>query len=62
MLLGLGAVGVEVNPPTVAALALGTLAARLGPARVRLHTDAGMALALADVVTRVQAMVADLDS
>jgi len=51
-------IGRQVEP-AVAALVLGTLAARLGPARVRLHTDAGMALALADVARRVQAMVAD---
>lgn len=51
-------IGRQVEP-AVAALLLGTLAARLGPARVRLHTDAGMALALADVARRVRAMVAD---
>jgi hypothetical protein len=45
--------------PTTAALVLGTLAARLGPARVRLHGDAALALALGDVARRVQALIAE---
>jgi hypothetical protein len=38
---------------------LGTLASRLGPARVRLHCDAAAAPALAAVAARVQALVAE---
>lgn len=45
--------------PAVAALVLGTLASRLGPARVRLHAGATMAAALADVAQRVQAVLAE---
>jgi len=44
---------------SIAALVLGTLASRLGPARVRLHCDAAAALALGDVARRVQALIAD---
>lgn len=51
-------VGPQVEPAT-AALVLGTLASRLGPARVRLHGDATTALALADVARRVQALIAE---
>jgi TIR domain len=51
-------IGPQVEP-AVAALVLGTLAARLGPARVRLHTGTSMALALADVAQRMQAKMAD---
>lgn len=51
-------IGPQVEP-AVAALVLGTLAARLGPARVRVHTDADTALVLADVARRVQATMAD---
>ena len=42
----------------IAALVLGTLASRLGPARVRLHCDAAAALALGGVARRVQALIA----
>lgn len=43
--------------PAIAALVLGTLAARLGPARVRLYCDAPTALALDTVARRVQAQI-----
>jgi hypothetical protein len=49
-------IGLRVEP-AVAALVLGTLAARLGPARVRLHADAAMSQALADVARHVQAIM-----
>jgi hypothetical protein len=51
-------VGQGIEPAT-AALVLGTLASRLGPARVRLHCDTPTASALGDVARRVQALVAD---
>lgn len=50
-------VGQQVDP-ALAALVLGTLASRLGPARVRLHGDVGLALALADAARQVQAILA----
>lgn len=43
--------------PGIAALVLGALAARLGPARVRLHCDAPTALALGAAARRVQALI-----
>jgi hypothetical protein len=45
--------------PAIAALVLGTLAARLGPARVRLHCDAPTALTLGNAARRVQAVIAE---
>jgi len=47
--------GVE---PAAAALVLGALAARLGPARVRVHADGATAATLADVARQVQASLA----
>jgi hypothetical protein len=49
-------VGQRVDP-AAAALVLGTLAARLGPARVRVLAHAAMSPALADAARRVQAVV-----
>jgi hypothetical protein len=43
----------------IAALVLGTLASRLGLARVRLHCDAAAALALGALARCVQALIAD---
>jgi glucose-6-phosphate dehydrogenase assembly protein OpcA len=50
-------VGTRVEP-AVAALVLGTLASRLGPARVRLHVDAPLSRAMAEAVRMAGATVA----
>jgi hypothetical protein len=44
--------------PAIAALVLGTLAARLGPGRVRLHCDASTPPALGVLARHVQALIA----
>ncbi len=45
--------------PAVAALVLGTLASRLGPARVRIDAVASVLSALTEASRRVQAVIAD---